>query len=51
MDWIAPAQDKDWWRVLVNVVIIFRIPSNAGRFLSRRGFVRFSGGTVLHASS
>jgi hypothetical protein len=26
MDWIGLAQDKDRWRVLVNVIMILRVP-------------------------
>jgi hypothetical protein len=26
MDWIWLAQDRDWWRVLVNAVMKLRVP-------------------------
>jgi len=42
MDWIALAQNRDWWRVLVNAVMNFGFPYNAGNFLIRREPVRFS---------
>ena len=32
MDGIDLAQDKDRWLVLVNVVMIFRVPQNTGNF-------------------
>jgi hypothetical protein len=34
MDWIDMAQDRDQWGALVNTVMILRVPSNIGIFLS-----------------
>jgi hypothetical protein len=34
MDWIGLAQDRDQWRVVVNVVMNVCILQNAGKFLS-----------------
>ena len=35
MDWIDLALHRDWWRALVNAVMILPVPYNAGNFLTR----------------
>jgi hypothetical protein len=34
MDWIAQAQDRDQWMVLLNTVLKRWVPQNVGKFLS-----------------
>ena len=34
IDWIAPAEDRDRWRALVNVVMNLGAPKNAGNLLT-----------------
>ena len=34
MDWIAPAQDRERRRALVNAVMNYRVKQNAGNFLT-----------------
>jgi len=34
MDWIGLAEDKEWWRALVNAVMKLRVPLNAKNLLT-----------------
>jgi hypothetical protein len=48
MDWIDLAQDRYQWTVLVNTVRNFRVPYNAGKFLSSCTIGDFSRRAQLH---
>jgi len=51
MEWIGLTQDRERWLTLVSAVMNFRVPSNAGNFLTSCKPVRFSRRTLHHGVS
>jgi hypothetical protein len=48
MDWIDLAQDRDQWKVLVNIIMNLQVPQNAGKFLNNCTTGCFSRRAQLH---
>ena len=48
MDWITLVQDRDTWRVLVNVIMNLWVLYNAGDFLTSVESVSISESTLFH---
>ena len=51
VDWIGLAQDRDRWRKVVSVLMTFRVPWNAGNFLTSFKNVSCTGKTLHHGVS
>jgi hypothetical protein len=51
MNWIEMAQDRGWWRDIVNAVMNLRVQYNAGNFLTSFKPVSLSRRTLLHGVS
>jgi hypothetical protein len=51
IDWIDLAQDKEQWRVLVNVAMNLRVPQITGKFLSNCTVGAFSRRAQFHVDS
>jgi len=48
MDWMDLAENRNWWRAIVNAGINFWFPLNEGKFLTRIQSVSFSRMTLFH---
>ena len=51
LDWTVLAQDGDKWRAVVNAVMKYQAPKNAGNYITSSGIIKFSRRPLLRVLS